>query len=178
MSDEQKGRATTRCPALVSCQSWMSVSGLVPAHGPCRSIRISACLSLATIWGPECFCFMKESPSKTHFSCRLSSHEYWINIRGAGQILLGDIRPLGRKSLDGTLKKLLDAKELRIPAPVAQLDRVADFESEGCRFESCRARFGSGCQQTTYSKSGLSVQTEREKACFWLVFWARNRPRP
>ncbi len=26
-------------------------------------------------------------------------------------------------------------------APVAQLDRVADFESEGCRFESCRARF-------------------------------------
>ena len=25
-------------------------------------------------------------------------------------------------------------------APVAQLDRVADFESEGCRFESCRAR--------------------------------------
>ncbi len=27
-----------------------------------------------------------------------------------------------------------------IQAPVAQLDRVADFESEGCRFESCRAR--------------------------------------
>ena len=26
-------------------------------------------------------------------------------------------------------------------APVAQLDRVADFESEGCRFESCRAHF-------------------------------------
>ena len=26
-------------------------------------------------------------------------------------------------------------------APVAQLDRVADFESEGCRFDSYRARF-------------------------------------
>jgi hypothetical protein len=25
-------------------------------------------------------------------------------------------------------------------APVAQLDRAVDFESEGCRFESCRAR--------------------------------------
>ena len=24
-------------------------------------------------------------------------------------------------------------------APVAQLDRVVDFESNGCRFESCRA---------------------------------------
>ena len=33
------------------------------------------------------------------------------------------------------LKALMDF------APVAQLDRVADFESEGCRFESCRARF-------------------------------------
>jgi hypothetical protein len=35
---------------------------------------------------------------------------------------------------------LLYFKKLRIFAPVAQLDRVADFESEGCRFESCRAR--------------------------------------
>lgn len=25
-------------------------------------------------------------------------------------------------------------------APVAQLDRVSDYESEGCRFDSCRAR--------------------------------------
>ena len=29
-------------------------------------------------------------------------------------------------------------------APVAQLDRVVDFESKGCRFESCRARFFNG----------------------------------
>ena len=36
--------------------------------------------------------------------------------------------------------KWLYYKHLRIVAPVAQLDRVADFESEGCRFESCRAR--------------------------------------
>ena len=54
--------------------------------------------------------------------------------------LPGDIWPLGRKSLDGTSRKLLNTNELRSPAPVAQLDRVADFESEGCRFESCRAR--------------------------------------
>ena len=32
-------------------------------------------------------------------------------------------------------------------APVAQLDRVADFESEGCRFESCRARFCNSLSQ-------------------------------
>jgi hypothetical protein len=37
--------------------------------------------------------------------------------------------------------KWLFYKDLRIVAPVAQMDRVADFESEGCRFESCRARF-------------------------------------
>ena len=36
--------------------------------------------------------------------------------------------------------KVVIFQELMGFAPVAQLDRVADFESEGCRFESCRAR--------------------------------------
>jgi hypothetical protein len=35
-------------------------------------------------------------------------------------------------------------------APVAQSDRVADFESEGCRFESCRARFLSHFSKSSY----------------------------
>jgi hypothetical protein len=30
------------------------------------------------------------------------------------------------------------------PAPVAQPDRASVYETEGHRFESCRARFGSG----------------------------------
>ena len=38
------------------------------------------------------------------------------------------------------LWKWLYWQTLEPEAPVAQLDRVADFESEGCRFESCRAR--------------------------------------
>jgi hypothetical protein len=41
-------------------------------------------------------------------------------------------------------RKLLNYNELRLEAPVAQSDRVADFESEGCRFESCRARSKTG----------------------------------
>jgi hypothetical protein len=38
-------------------------------------------------------------------------------------------------------------------APVAQLDRVADFESEGCRFESCRARYINQWLPNTYVDS-------------------------
>jgi hypothetical protein len=37
--------------------------------------------------------------------------------------------------------EMVKLKTLMDFAPVAQLDRVADFESEGCRFESCRARY-------------------------------------
>ncbi len=44
------------------------------------------------------------------------------------------------KRLDNIYTKLLHLQDLGNEAPVAQLDRVADFESEGCRFESCRAR--------------------------------------
>jgi hypothetical protein len=38
------------------------------------------------------------------------------------------------------IMEMVKLKTLMDFAPVAQLDRVADFESEGCRFESCRAR--------------------------------------
>ena len=48
---------------------------------------------------------------------------------------------------------LLYSKHRGVQAPVAQLDRVADFESEGWRFESSRARFvfidDSGSQTVT-----------------------------
>ena len=46
---------------------------------------------------------------------------------------------LQRKKLDNNYIKCLYCKDLDLEAPVAQLDRVTDFESEGCRFESCRA---------------------------------------
>jgi hypothetical protein len=38
------------------------------------------------------------------------------------------------------MQEIVTLQALRTSAPVAQSDRVADFESEGCRFESCRAR--------------------------------------
>ena len=31
-------------------------------------------------------------------------------------------------------------KDISSEAPVAQLDRASDYGSEGCKFESCRAR--------------------------------------
>ena len=37
--------------------------------------------------------------------------------------------------------EIVTLQALRNSAPVAQLDRVADFESEGWRFESSRARY-------------------------------------
>ena len=43
--------------------------------------------------------------------------------------------------VDRQCGRLLNLMNLWIVAPVAQLDRVADFESEGWRFESSRARF-------------------------------------
>ncbi len=46
-----------------------------------------------------------------------------------------------RKEFDSKRTKCLYRRHLRFQAPVAQLDRVPDFESEGCRFEPCRARF-------------------------------------
>ena len=46
--------------------------------------------------------------------------------------------------------KLLYYRDLGFLAPVAQLDRVADFESEGCRFESCRARYLTSVVAKTY----------------------------
>ena len=33
------------------------------------------------------------------------------------------------------------SRSRKYDAPVAQLDRVVDFESKGCRFKSCRAHF-------------------------------------
>ena len=47
---------------------------------------------------------------------------------------------LSALGIDKELSNVLDYECLEFSAPVAQLDRVADFESEGCRFESCRAR--------------------------------------
>ncbi len=41
----------------------------------------------------------------------------------------------------GGCVRLAIVRIIRTSAPVAQLDRVADFESEGWRFESSRARF-------------------------------------
>ena len=44
-----------------------------------------------------------------------------------------------------------------IQAPVAQLDRVPDFESEGRRFESCRAcHFKEGSKISTDSTFSLA----------------------
>ena len=40
---------------------------------------------------------------------------------------------------------------LRNNAPVAQLDRVSDYESEGYRFDSCQARHFSDCQIAGWS---------------------------
>jgi len=48
-----------------------------------------------------------------------------------------------RTTLDnyGQTNRISDKNPQNSLAPVAQLDRVPDFESEGCRFEPCRARF-------------------------------------
>ena len=40
--------------------------------------------------------------------------------------------------------------------PVAQLDRASDFESEGCRFESCRAHH-KGKKMKIIKPFGLSI---------------------
>ena len=37
-------------------------------------------------------------------------------------------------------------------APVAQLDRVSDYESGGCEFDSCQARQKSGCSVAWLSR--------------------------
>ena len=51
----------------------------------------------------------------------------------------------GAKEIDKVGKMSLYYRHLKTVAPVAQLDRATDFESEGCRFVSCRARFASVC---------------------------------
>ena len=47
---------------------------------------------------------------------------------------------MGKKRLTVVMEKPYTEGTGKVLAPVAQLDRVADFESEGCWFESSRAR--------------------------------------
>ncbi len=64
------------------------------------------------------------------------------------------------EKVDKQCGKLLNFKNLWIFAPVAQLDRVADFESEGCRFESCRARFDKASTANLHGSPMESLRTE------------------
>ncbi len=50
-------------------------------------------------------------------------------------------------------------------APVAQLDRVPDYESGGYRFDSCRARHSREIAQFG-SASGLGPEGRRFESCF------------
>ena len=63
---------------------------------------------------------------------------------GAGlmfSVPIGNVYPLGEENNHSILdKQSYSYYTKRCLAPVAQLDRVSDFESEGRRFESCRAR--------------------------------------
>jgi hypothetical protein len=45
------------------------------------------------------------------------------------------------QTLDEFAHAALQASAKWFDAPVAQLDRVPDYESDGCRFDSCRVHF-------------------------------------
>ena len=67
---------------------------------------------------------------------------------------------------------LLYYKRLEFSAPVAQLDRVADFESEGCRFESCRARFCNSFSQKILRFLRKCLSARKSTFLAWVgQFW-------
>ena len=51
---------------------------------------------------------------------------------------------MSKKGLTRVAGNPYTAAAEEVLAPVAQLDRVTDFESVGCRFEPCRARSKTG----------------------------------
>ena len=74
-------------------------------------------------------------------SCSQSRRDNQASLRPDASIFSSSVCLVSRKRLKPRRErnKIVGLRELST-APVAQLDRVPDYESGGYRFESCRAR--------------------------------------
>ena len=83
--------------------------------------------------------------------------------------VLGPAHPESPKDSDGEERRVLKSVLFRQAAPLAQLDRASDYESEGREFESLRAR------HSFQSLTTNQVRTEAlgpgiEKGAFYKYF--------
>ena len=74
-------------------------------------------------------------------------------------------RPIPRIGLDSLCVSIIESRALGLLAPLAQLDRASVYGTEGCRFESCEARFAGSANSSHLQLTFLAVQTPATLAC-------------